>query len=165
MPDGTPKGANGALIHHTARTRLVDLIASFPQGLRLIAGNPQQRFSVSTCIEPLLAVVDDPGIRSCPHYCEEHFGPLLIVDAYDDLDDCLNRLASNRYRLATSIFTSDHARFLQIAQDLPYGQVNHNRPTAGARSDMPFGGIGAAGNGHPAAVAAGAIFADECVVW
>ena len=98
-------------------------------------------------------------------YREEHFGPALVLDAYDDLDECLARLAANPYRLAASVFTADRARFSACAARLPYGQVNHNRPTAGARSDQPFGGLGLSGNGRPAAVAAGAIFADETVVW
>ena len=165
MPDGTPNGASGALINHAALSSLIELTQRLPLGLRLIAGDPQRRFANSNCIEPLLAVVENPNVRNSSTYREEHFGPLLIVDPYDDLSDCLNRAANNPYRLAASVFTASRQRFTDLAPLLPYGQLNHNRPTAGARSDMPFGGLGAAGNGHPAAIAAGAIFADESVVW
>ena len=55
------------------------------------------------------------------------------------------------------------ARFAALAPQLPYGSLGWNRSTSGARSDQPFGGCGIAGNGRPAAVAAGAIFADETV--
>jgi len=104
-------------------------------------------------------------MRNHTLYRDEHFGPALIVDTYDDLDECLARCAANPYRLAASVFTADRARFIACAARLPYGQVNHNRPTAGARSDQPFGGLGASGNGRPAAVAACQIFADETVIW
>ena len=104
-------------------------------------------------------------MRTQPLTTEEHFGPALVVDAYEDLDECVARIAINPYRLAASVFTASRERFLALAARLPYGQVNHNRPTAGARSDLPFGGLGRAGNGRPAALAAGQIFADECVVW
>ena len=87
------------------------------------------------------------------------------MDAYDDLDECLARVNANPYRLAAAVFTASRERFVALAARLPYGQVNHNRPTAGARSDQPFGGLGKAGNARPAALAAGAIFADESVVW
>jgi succinylglutamic semialdehyde dehydrogenase len=165
MPDGTPEGKNGALINQAARDSIAHMAQQLPNGLRLIAGDPKRRFAQSTCIEPLLALVEHPAARMSEHYGEEHFGPLVIVDPYDDLNECLERLTNNPYRLAASIFTADRATFCSLAASLPYGLVNHNRPTAGARSDMPFGGLGCSGNSRPAAIAAGAIFSDECVVW
>lgn len=165
LPDGTPTGANGSLISTQARERFVADHATAPAGLALLAGDPSRTFAHSACVEPLLRDVRDSGVRHQALYREEHFGPGLIVDAYDDLDECLARLAANPYRLAASVFTSSRERFLALAPRLPYGQVNHNRPTAGARSDQPFGGLGMAGNARPAALAAGAIFADESVVW
>jgi acyl-CoA reductase-like NAD-dependent aldehyde dehydrogenase len=165
LPDGTPEGANGSLIDARARERFVADHANAPDGLALIAGNTTRTFTTSQCGEPLLRDVHDVRVRNHPLYREEHFGPGLIVDAYDDLDECVARLAANPYRLAASIFTASRERFLELAPRLPYGQVNHNRPTAGARSDQPFGGLGMAGNARPAALAAGAIFADESVVW
>jgi succinylglutamic semialdehyde dehydrogenase len=63
------------------------------------------------------------------------------------------------------VFTADGEAFALLAGRLDYGLVNRNRPTAGARSDLPFGGCGLSGNGRPAALAANAIFADETVVW
>jgi acyl-CoA reductase-like NAD-dependent aldehyde dehydrogenase len=135
-----------------------------PQGLLLVAGSPQPLANPAAA-DPLLLAVEDPAARAAPLYAQEHFGPALIVDAYDDPDECVPRLAANPYRLACSVFTADRARFRACAARLPYGQVNWNRPTAGARSDLPFGGCGLSGNGRPAAVAACEIFADETVVW
>jgi succinylglutamic semialdehyde dehydrogenase len=165
LPDGTPSGANGALINAATRQRFLDTHTRLHPGFALIAGDPTKHFATSTCVDPLLLDVRDHAARANERYREEHFGPAVIVDAYDDLDDCLARLAANPYRLAASVFTASRERFLALAARLPYGQVNHNRPTAGARSDQPFGGLGRAGNARPAALAAGAIFADESVVW
>lgn len=165
VPDGTPQGASGSLIHASARERLLSAHASAPAGLERIAGDPTRRFGASQCVDPLLLQVRDLAVRSHTLYRDEHFGPGVIIDAYDDLDECLVRLQGNPYRLAASVFTASRERFLALASQLPYGQVNHNRPTAGARSDQPFGGLGLAGNARPAALAAGAIFADESVVW
>ena len=165
LPDGTPGGANGSLISAVARERFVAPHASIPDHLRTVAGSIAQRFAGSQCVDPLLLEVRDPTARDDVLYREEHFGPRLIVDAYDDLDECLARLAANPYRLAASVFTASRDSFLALAPRLPYGLVNHNRPTAGARSDQPFGGLGLAGNARPAALAAGAIFAEESVVW
>lgn len=164
-PDGTPDGASGALISPEARERQQSTWTGTPAGLELASGDPAARFGASCCADPLLLVMRDPALRGHALVAEEHFGPALVVDAYDDLDDCVARVAANPYRLAASVFTASRERFLALAARLPYGQVNHNRPTAGARSDLPFGGLGRSGNGRPAALAAGQIFADESVVW
>ncbi|HEX3133533.1 MAG TPA: aldehyde dehydrogenase family protein [Planctomycetota bacterium] len=165
LPDGTSEGVNGFLINAWARERFIADYIYAPAGLAHIVGDATRTFADSQCVEPLLHDVRDPSVRTHGLYREEHFGPGLIVDAYDDLDECVARLAANPYRLAASVFTASRERFLALAPRLPYGQVNHNRPTAGARSDQPFGGLGMAGNARPAALAAGSIFADESVVW
>jgi succinylglutamic semialdehyde dehydrogenase len=165
VPDGTPSGTNGSLISVRAREQFLAVHAAAHDGLPLIAGDPTRTFATSQCVDPVLRVVRDQAARQQTLYRDEHFGPGLIVDAYDDLDECVARLTANPYRLAASVFTASRERFLALAPRLPYGQVNHNRPTAGARSDQPFGGLGMAGNARPAALATGAIFADESVVW
>jgi succinylglutamic semialdehyde dehydrogenase len=164
-PDGTPAGTSGALISPEARERQRSTWTGLPAGLELVAGDPDARIGAGGCVDPLLLVVRDPALRSHPLLTEEHFGPALVVDAYDDPDECVARIAANPYRLSASVFTASRERFLALAARLPYGLVNHNRPTAGARSDLPFGGLGRSGNGRPAALAAGQIFADESVVW
>ncbi len=165
IPDGTPGGPTGALIHAAARDGFIAAHAAAPPGMVRLAGDLSRRFGDSQCVDPLLLEVRNPTAREDALYREEHFGPGLIIDPYDDLDECVARLAANPYRLAASVFTASRERFLALAPRLPYGQVNHNRPTAGACSDQPFGGLGRAGNARPAALAAGAIFADESVVW
>jgi succinylglutamic semialdehyde dehydrogenase len=163
--DGTPAGASGPLISVQARERFLAAYRALPPGIELVAGSVTPRDAHSGLVEPLLLAVRDPRARADALYTEEHFGPALVVDPYADEDDCLRRMAANPHRLAAAVFTTSRERFLACAARLPYGQVNHDRPTAGARSDQPFGGLGRSGNGRPAAVAAGQIFADETVVW
>jgi succinylglutamic semialdehyde dehydrogenase len=164
-PDGSVQGASGPLIDLAAATRMHAAYADLPAGLRLRAGSLGRRFAHGACVEPLLLELTAAPARAHPLYAEEQFCPALIVDGYRDLEECLERMAANPYRLAASVFTASQERFLACAQRLPYGQVNHNRQTAGARSDQPFGGLGRSGNGHPAGIAAGAIFSAETVVW
>lgn len=163
LPGSDPAAAVGPMINPEARKKFQHPFRAPPAGLDLIAGNPVSAPD-SAFAEPLLLHLSDHRARSSTLVREEQFGPALIVDAYDDLDECLARCAANPYRLAASVFTVSNDRFRKCAIALPYGQVNHNRPTAGARSDLPFGGLGLSGNGRPAAVAACAIFVDECVV-
>jgi succinylglutamic semialdehyde dehydrogenase len=164
-PDGSPQGAIGPLIDRAASARMRAAYASLPSGLTCIAGSLSERSVWCACVEPLLLAVSEAGARQHPLYAEEQFVPALVIDPYQDADECLARLVRNPYRLAASVFTRSPERFSAAAARLPYGVVNHNRPTAGARSDQPFGGLGRSGNGRPAGLAAGALFADETVVW
>ena len=164
-PDGTPQGPSGPLISRTASARMRASYAAAPTGLALIAGELTERSAECACVEPLLLELRGAEARAHPLYAQEQFAPALIVDAYEHHDECLARMAANPYRLASAVYTASLERFRSCAERLPYGQVNHNRPTAGARSDQPFGGLGLSGNGRPAGVAAGALFADEAVVW
>ncbi len=155
---------SGMLISPQARERFLAPWRELPRGMELLRGELDP--GEERCrTEPVLLRVVDAAARETVHYREEHFGPMLIIDPYDNEDRVVARMAANPYRLAASVFTADDERFLAIARKLAYGQVNHNRPTAGARSDLPFGGCGLSGNGRPAAVAACSIFADETVVW
>lgn len=165
LGDGTPAGSNGALISAAARDRFLASYTILPSGFELLAGAVSLRDAQRADVDPLLLAVRDPTARAHPLYAEEQFGPALVIDTYRDLDECVARIAANPYRLAASVFTASRERFLACAARLPYGQVNHNRPTAGARSDQPFGGLGHSGNGRPAALAACQIFADETVIW
>jgi succinylglutamic semialdehyde dehydrogenase len=88
-----------------------------------------------------------------------------VVRTYTDEDEALAVMAENPARLSAALWTPDKERFLRHQARLRYGLVGHNRSTAGARPDRPFGGCGLAGNSRPAGVAACAIFADETVLW
>jgi succinylglutamic semialdehyde dehydrogenase len=165
LPAADAGGATGPMIDAASREAFQLPYRALPPGIELVAGSPAPAQPASCSADPLLLAVRSTEARADALYAEEHFGPALIIDAYDDPDECLARVAANPYRLAAAVFTASRERFLACAAELPYGQVNHNRPTAGARSDLPFGGCGLSGNGRPAAVAACAIFADETVVW
>ncbi len=164
-PSGEPTGPVGTMIDHQTRDRFLATWRAAPDGLDLIAGSLDAPAGTAACAEPLLFLLRDPALRAHPLLRDEQFGPALVIDPYADRGECLARLAANPYRLAAAVFTASRADFLACAVALPYGLVNHNRQTAGARSDQPFGGLGLSGNGRPAALVANQIFADETVVW
>jgi len=168
--DKTPAGSNGPMISTVQRDAFEQPYRALAQGdarshasspLSLIAGDPA---GAGAFAAPLLLVAGQ-GADGHPLMSEERFGPALVLWPYDDPAQAIARMHANPYRLAASVFTADTAKFADIARQLPYGQVNHNRPTAGARSDLPFGGCGLSGNGRPAALSAVRIFADETVIW
>jgi succinylglutamic semialdehyde dehydrogenase len=159
-PGRTPLSTMGPLISVGERERFQATFAAPDPGWRLLAG---ELVGTGAFAEPLLLQVFEAG-RDSARYREEHFGPYLIVDVYDEEAEAIARMRANPYRLSAAIWTIDQERFRKLAPQIAYGLVGWNRSTAGARSDLPFGGLGLSGNGRPAAIAAGAIFADETVM-
>lgn len=160
LPGKTQLSALGPLISVAERERFQAAFSAPDAGWQLVDG---QTHGDGAFAEPLLLRVFESG-RTSSRYTDEHFGPYLIIDVYDDEAEAIARMRANPYRLSAAIWTNDKDRFRQLAPQVPYGLVGWNRNTAGARSDMPFGGLGLSGNGRPAAIAAGAIFADESVM-
>lgn len=164
LPGVLPSAQAGPMINRDIRERFHAAWQTLPEGLRLIAGTMTTN-AHGTSSEPLLFLAD-----RCDHPAlyHERFGPYVIIAPFSTEADevhAITAMRANPYRLSCSIFTPNQAAFTHLAQQLPYGIVNRNRPTAGARSDLPFGGCGLSGNGRPAAIASAALFADETVVW
>lgn len=88
----------------------------------------------------------------------ELFGPLLQVIRVRDLDAAITEANKTRYGLSASLVGGTPADYEFFWQEIRAGIVNWNRPTNGASSAAPFGGIGLSGNHRPAAFYA----ADYC---
>ncbi|SEQ98132.1 succinylglutamic semialdehyde dehydrogenase [Solimonas aquatica] len=82
---------------------------------------------------------------------EEHFGPLLQLIRYRELDQAIAIANATRYGLAAGFFGEDEAEYRHYARRARVGVLNWNRPTTGASGALPFGGTGASGNHHPSA--------------
>lgn len=160
LPNRTPLSPCGPLISVEERERFQAAFRATEPGWQVLDGSldGDGAFAEPVILRSLTAA------RTSPRYRTEHFGPHLIVDVYDDEAEAVQLMRANPYRLSAAVWTADKDRFRALAPQLPYGLVNWNRNTAGARSDLPFGGLGLSGNGRPAAVAAGQIFADETVI-
>ena len=89
---------------------------------------------------------------------EEIFAPILQVTRVPDFDVAVARANATRFGLAAGLVTDDADLWRRFLLRSRAGVVNWNRPTTGAASDMPFGGLGASGNHRPSAYYA----ADYC---
>ena len=81
----------------------------------------------------------------------ELFGPLLQVIRVADLDAAIAEANATRFGLSASLVGGTRAQYDQFWTGIRAGIVNWNRPTNGASSAAPFGGIGNSGNHRPAA--------------
>jgi succinylglutamic semialdehyde dehydrogenase len=101
-------------------------------------------------------IIDVTGIAGQPD--EEWFGPLLQVIRVPDFDTAVAAANATEYGLAASLLSDDQSLWERFASGVRAGVVNWNRPTTGASSSAPFGGIGRSGNNRPSAFYA----ADYC---
>jgi succinylglutamic semialdehyde dehydrogenase len=89
---------------------------------------------------------------------EEMFGPVLQIVRVPDFASAIAEANATRYGLAASLVGGSPADFEQFWEQIRAGVINWNKPTNGAPSTAPFGGIGASGNHRPSAFYA----ADYC---
>ena len=101
-------------------------------------------------------LIDVSAISDLPD--EEVFGPLLQVVRAQNFDEALSAAGKTRFGLAAGLIGGDEPLFERFWQGVRAGVVNWNRPTTGASSAAPFGGVGASGNHRPSAFYA----ADYC---
>jgi succinylglutamic semialdehyde dehydrogenase len=88
----------------------------------------------------------------------ELFGPLLQVVRVPDLNEAITEANMTRYGLSASLVGGSPQDFEMFWNEIRAGIINWNRPTNGASSAAPFGGVGLSGNHRPAAFYA----ADYC---
>ncbi len=82
---------------------------------------------------------------------EEIFAPLVQIYRYHDFEQALMLANKTRYGLAAGLFSDNATRYQQFYNTMHAGLINWNRPTTGAASTLPFGGIGRSGNHRPSA--------------
>src|SRR5215217_3981727 len=89
----------------------------------------------------LADVPDDAKIS-----CEEAFGPVVIVNPFDSLDEAIDRANGTRFGLQAGIFTSSLDTALDAAEQLEFGGVVVNEAPTFRSDQMPYGGVKASGN-------------------
>lgn len=78
--------------------------------------------------------------------CEEVFGPVCTVSAYDTLDEAIERANGTRFGLQAGIFTASLSAALRAAGELEFGGVTVNEAPTFRADQMPYGGIKDSGN-------------------
>ncbi len=143
-PFSEPQPFMGPLIHATAaqhmlaaQTRLLAAGAEPIVEMRLSESHP-------ALLSPGLLAVTAQMLDD-----KEHFGPLLVVQLADGLDQAIQLANSTQYGLSAG-FLGDHVEdFHYFLHRVRAGIINWNRQTTGASGRLPFGGIGASGNHQP----------------
>ena len=126
--------------------------------LMMKGGKPLRRLDRPQKDLPFLtpALIDVTDLRDRPD--EEIFGPVLQIIRVKDFDAAINEANNTRFGLAASLIGGSPEMYDKFWANVRAGVINRNKPTNGAPSNAPFGGIGLSGNHRPSAFYA----ADYC---
>jgi acyl-CoA reductase-like NAD-dependent aldehyde dehydrogenase len=130
----------GPVIDENARDRILTWIDEARQGgAQVLTGGDLE----GELIRPTVIANPAPELKVS---CEEVFGPVVTVSAYDTLDEAIELANGTRYGLQAGIFTSDVRTAFRAAQELDFGGVTVNEAPTFRADQMPYGGVKDSGN-------------------
>jgi acyl-CoA reductase-like NAD-dependent aldehyde dehydrogenase len=130
----------GPVIDGDARERILDWIAEARDGGAEILAGGEERDGL---ISPAVIANASPDLKVS---CEEVFGPVVTVNAFDSLDEAIELANSTRYGLQAGIFTSRLDTAMRAGQELEFGGVIVNDAPTFRADQMPYGGVKDSGN-------------------
>jgi acyl-CoA reductase-like NAD-dependent aldehyde dehydrogenase len=130
----------GPVIDEDAKERILAWVAEARDGgAEILSGGEEQ----DGLIQPTVVA---NAARDLKVSCEEVFGPVVTLNAFDSLDEALELANSTRYGLQAGIFTSRIDTALRAAQELEFGGVTVNEAPTFRSDQMPYGGVKDSGN-------------------
>ena len=130
----------GPLIAPSERERVLEWIEeATARGARVLAGGTLE----GDLLRPTVVADAPPDAKVA---CEEVFGPLCTVTAFDSLDEAVALANGTRYGLQAGVFTRDVRAALRAAQHLDFGGVTINEAPTFRADQMPYGGVKDSGN-------------------
>jgi acyl-CoA reductase-like NAD-dependent aldehyde dehydrogenase len=129
----------GPVIDDDARTRIAAWIEEArTSGAEVLAGGETGELLKPTVIAH---VGDDQKVS-----CEEVFGPVVIVNQAESVDEAIERANGTRFGLQAGVFTASLDTALRAADGLEFGGVMVNESPTFRSDQMPYGGVKASGN-------------------
>jgi succinylglutamic semialdehyde dehydrogenase len=153
-PHDDPQPFMGPVIDNQVADQLTESFL----GLLMRGGRPIRHLERMQDDRPFLvpAMIDMTAATERPDI--ELFGPILQVYREQDFDAAIATANDTRYGLSAALISQTPALYDRFWSGIRAGIVNWNRPTNGASSSAPFGGVGWSGNHRPSAYYA----ADYC---
>jgi len=141
-----PQSAAGAIVDNKQTQRIMQFIdTAQKEGATLVCGGKQLTINGSNnFIEPTIFTGVSPTHNLS---CEEVFGPILAVTAFDTEEEAVQIANNSVYGLAASLWTDDFNRAHRVARQLQAGTVSVNTVDA-LDTTVPFGGFKQSGFGR-----------------
>jgi aldehyde dehydrogenase (NAD+)/betaine-aldehyde dehydrogenase len=146
---GDPFGESttlGPLVSETQRERVRGYIEKGKaEGAKLLTGGaePPEGLDRGYFVRPTVFSEVTPEMTIAQ---EEIFGPVLVIQPYDDVEDAVRIANDSDYGLAGGVWSGDQERAISVARRIRTGQIEIN---GGAYNPLaPFGGYGQSGHGR-----------------
>ena len=110
-------------------------------GAKLVAGGERN----GSLITPAILTATKPGMKIRD---EEAFGPVVLVEPYDDFEQALADVNHSKYGLQAGLLTRDAGRILTAYRELEVGALIVGDTPAWRLDPMPYGGVKDSGLGR-----------------
>lgn len=142
---GDPRDAKtfiGPMVNEEAAQRVEDWIAAARKaGAKVLAGGPRTRNMLPAAL-----------LEKVPHdsdlYRKEVFGPVAMLEPFDDFDDALDRVNDSDFGLQAGVFTGNLAHAMRAWDRLDVGGVIVGDVPSFRVDNMPYGGVKHSGLGR-----------------
>ncbi len=132
----------GPLIDQANADRVEDWINGAAEaGGRIVCGGRRSGLVISPTL--LEEVPHDQ-----PVVADEVFGPVAVLDAFEDFSQALNMVNDSRYGLQAGIFTSDIAKIQLAWETIEVGGIIQGDVPTWRSDPMPYGGVKNSGTGR-----------------
>jgi acyl-CoA reductase-like NAD-dependent aldehyde dehydrogenase len=110
-------------------------------GAKLVAGGER----TGSVISPVILTGTQPGMKVRD---EEVFGPVVVVEPYDDFEEALAEVNHSKYGLQAGLLTRDAGRILTAYRELEVGALVVGDTPTWRLDPMPYGGVKDSGLGR-----------------
>ncbi len=139
-----PSVVIGPLINETAMKQTEERVRdAVDRGAKVVTGGKAN----GRIYEPTI-LIDVPKEAICTTGRDETFGPVLVVQAFDDAEQALAEAQDTPYGLSAAIMTADNARGHEMAMRFDTGIVHVNTATMASEASLPVGGVKDSGWGR-----------------
>lgn len=132
----------GPMVNEEAAQRVEDWIAAARKaGAKVLAGGPRARNMLPAAL-----------LEKVPHdsdlYRKEAFGPVAMLEPFDDFHDALDRVNDSDFGLQAGVFTGNLAHAMRAWDRLEVGGVIVGDVPSFRVDNMPYGGVKHSGLGR-----------------
>jgi aldehyde dehydrogenase (NAD+) len=142
----SPQTTHGPVANRAQFDRVQEMIGvGIAEGARLVCGGPGRPAGLKRgyYVRPTIFSDVQPRMRIAQ---EEIFGPVLVIIAYDSVDEAVQIANDTEYGLGAHVQGGDLVDARAVALRIRSGQVHINNPPRDP--EAPFGGYKRSGNGR-----------------
>ena len=110
-------------------------------GAKLVEGGGRE----GSLLQPTILTGTRSGMKV---HDEEIFGPVILVEPYDDFEEALAMVNRSRYGLQAGLYTRDAGRIMTAFRELEVGAVIVGDTPTWRLDPMPYGGVKDSGLGR-----------------